>query len=202
MSNEIIAALIGVGGAIIGAVLTYLLQKRAVEKKSLTLLVERAKPLVSIPDMVTKKFEILVDGQRIKNIYAADYAIINSGNKVINNVEVSLDSPNQTFVLSLDVDAESARKVEGLKPSIEGNSIYFRMPYINPNETVRGTIFFTEDPGGFVGHFRQPDVTFEFSEKTSNLSVATSIIVGVARTNPMLDLSLRLLSSEYRRLVS
>lgn len=204
MSPELENGLFGLGGAVVGAVLTGVFAayqaRKAKTRKELSVRTSIASELIAIDDRLSKDVELRVAGEVVPTVYLTDVTIANSGTEVLSDVQVPLSCRGDGKLVSIRICDSSFRLDDGY--GIEktgGNSVVMRCKYLNAGDEIVIRALVSGRPKEWVVDFRQPGV--ELVQRNSEPGVpdvVSKAVFDAIRQNWVISRLLSLMLPVYR----
>lgn len=207
MSPEVINGIFAIGGAVVGAILSAALafgiSQRTKERKELSVLLSKPKQLINVHDSVKDSIKIMVAGREAVTASHLDYYIANTGNKVLENVHIVIETVGDTDIFG-GCTPGSNFNVENSEDTLvsweDDGQFTIEAKFLNPGDELKGYILLANIPTDIRVVFRAPDVKLKVlkDHDLDRGSVFTDVIFDVAKNNFILDSYLKLAVPAYR----
>jgi hypothetical protein len=138
-SDEVVKSLFALGGAIcgaaIGAVIKGYYDARGRERRELTVWKTTPTKLIMMASHLAPRVEIQFDGKKVATLASTEVQAVNTGNRAISNITLSIEIDGDAELISAEPSAVSPnlRDVE-IKPSAK--CITITAPFMNPGEEI------------------------------------------------------------------
>ncbi|WP_143421456.1 hypothetical protein [Halovibrio salipaludis] len=207
MSTEVINGLFSIVGAVLGALITALvaiiIHRKSRQRKELTIYLSKPKRLVSVDDVIKDSIEIKVAGRKAETASHMDYYIANTGNSVIDDVNIGVKTIGNTDIIGGNVPEKNFDSSDELDLVVgwenEGG-ISIKAGYLNPGEKVSGYILLANIPDDVEVKYRAPGVKLVLKKNydASSEDLFYNLIIQMVKSNPLLDIYFRAFSRTYR----
>lgn len=207
MTPEVVNGIFAISGAVAGAIVSALLafgiNQRTKERRELSVLLSKPKQLVNVHDSVKDSIQISVAGRVVETASHLDYYIANTGNKVLENVNIVIETSGNTDIFGGCTPGSNfnASHSEDTIVSWEDNGTFtIEAKFLNPGDELSGYILLANIPTDVRVLFRAPDVKLNVikDHESDRGSVFTDVIFDFAKRNFFLDLYLKLFVPAYR----
>jgi hypothetical protein len=207
MTPEVINGLFAVSGAVVGAIVSaafaLAIHQRTKERKELSVLLSKPKQLVNVHDSVKDSIQITVAGRVAETASNLDYYIANTGNKVLEDVNIIIETVGNTDIFGGCTPESNfgASYAEDTEVSWEEDGTFaIKAAFLNPGDELSGYILLANIPTDVRVIYRAPGVKLKVikDHDVDRGSVFTDMIFEVAKRNFILDTYLKLAIPAYR----
>jgi hypothetical protein len=137
MEPEIINGLFALGGALIGVIGVWIITRNNKEKRKLSLIVSPLSTLLDVGDLAKSDVKITYKNKDIKNLYAGEVGIQNTGNTSIDEIELEIQPKKGVELLDLEHSSSNFLMSDGFYSISKENKIdRIRINYLNPTDRI------------------------------------------------------------------
>lgn len=207
MTPETINGVFAIGGAVIGAVLSaalaYAIHNRTKEKKVLSVVFSKPKQLIDVHDSIKDSINIEVMGRKVDTASHLEYYIANTGNSVINDINIVVETAGDTEIFGGNVPASNFKDVisEDTLVSWEDDGAFsLTTKFLNPGDELHGYILLANIPSEIHVRYRQAGVQLKVTKnhESEKRDVFADLIYEFSSRNFILDSYLKLAIPAYR----